>query len=130
VRFWTLEEATDAMPRVAELVARIQSLLGEVRSAPTPLAPTRGNGRRSPNGSRTPPGSRKARHELEGLLRELANDDVILRDPDRELIDFPSKSPSGQTYLLCWLVDEDAIEWWHWPDDGFAGRTPLTEPPP
>jgi hypothetical protein len=30
---------------------------------------------------------------------------------------------------LCWLDGEDAIDWWHWPHAGFAGRTPLTTPP-
>jgi len=45
------------------------------------------------------------------------------------LIDFPATSPSGRTYLLCWLDGEETIDWWHWPDDGFAGRTPIAEPP-
>ena len=49
--------------------------------------------------------------------------------PERGLIDFPAQSPSGREYLLCWLAGEDAIEWWHWPDAGFAGRTPLSQPP-
>jgi phosphopentomutase len=53
----------------------------------------------------------------------------LLRDLERGLIDFPALTPSGETYLLCWLDGEDAIEWWHWPDAGFAGRTPLSEPP-
>jgi hypothetical protein len=54
---------------------------------------------------------------------------VVLRDPDRGLVDFPARSPSGRRYWLCWVVGEPAVTWWHWPEDGFAGRTPLSEPP-
>jgi len=54
---------------------------------------------------------------------------VISTYPERGLIDFPALAASGATYLLCWLDGEDAIEWWHWPDAGFAGRTPIDQPP-
>ena len=34
-----------------------------------------------------------------------------------------------EDYRLCWLAGEDAVTWWHWPEDGFGGRTRLTDPP-
>ena len=37
--------------------------------------------------------------------------------------------PGGRWYWLCWLVGEEAVTWWHWPEDGFAGRTPIDQPP-
>jgi hypothetical protein len=67
--------------------------------------------------------------ELRSLVEELQRDGIVLRDPERGLIDFPSQAPSGREYLLCWRDGEDAIEFWHWPDAGFAGRTLLTDPP-
>ena len=63
-------------------------------------------------------------------MEELTSEGIVLRDLERGLIDFPARSPSGRDYLLCWLDGEDAIEWWHWPAAGFAGRTPLSDPPP
>jgi hypothetical protein len=27
------------------------------------------------------------------------------------------------------VLGEPAVEWWHWPDTGFAGRRPLSDPP-
>ena len=63
------------------------------------------------------------------MLDELDEMGIIVRDPDRGLIDFPAQTADGRTYLLCWLDGEDAIEWWHWPDDGFAGRTPIDQRP-
>jgi hypothetical protein len=35
----------------------------------------------------------------------------------------------GREYLLCWRLGESAVAWWHWPDSGFAGRRPLSDPP-
>jgi cellulose biosynthesis protein BcsQ len=49
---------------------------------------------------------------------------VRVRDLERGLVDFPSLV-DGQPALLCWQVGEERIEYWHGPDDGFAGRRPL-----
>jgi hypothetical protein len=62
--------------------------------------------------------------ELSRAVAELQAVEVILRDVDRGLIDFPSVR-DGQEVYLCWLVDEDEIGFWHEPDAGFAGRRPL-----
>jgi hypothetical protein len=110
VRHWTLAEATDALTDVRGKVQRIRALLGAQPSA---------------NGN----GSAGRADAAAALVDELQADGIIVRDPARGLIDFPALAPSGATYLLCWLDGEDAIDWWHWPDAGFAGRTPITTPP-
>jgi hypothetical protein len=109
VRHWTLAEALEALPAVGAKVQRLRHL---VRARPT------ANGR----GARLDT-------EIAALVEELNRDGIIVRDPERGLIDFPALAPSGATYLLCWLDGEDTIDWWHWPDAGFAGRTPIDQPP-
>jgi hypothetical protein len=109
VRHWTLEEATDALPEVREKVHRLSDML---RARPT----ANGQGARLES-------------EIAAIVDELTGDGIIVRDPERGLIDFPALTSSGATYLLCWLDGEDAIDWWHWPDAGFAGRTPIAQPP-
>jgi len=66
---------------------------------------------------------------LQGVVDLLAVDGIVLRDLARGLIDFPATSPGGRDYWLCRVNGEERVEWWHWPEDGFAGRRPLTEPP-
>jgi hypothetical protein len=83
-------------------------------------AATNGNGQHA-----APPGG----SELREILATLEGMGIIVRDPARGLIDFPALAADGRTYLLCWLDGEDAIEWWHWPEDGFPGRTPISDPP-
>jgi len=125
VRYWTLDEATAALPRVRVQVQRIRELLTEARERG---ARTAGNGH-APSSNGQESGAAEGDSELRSLVEELQRDGIVLRDPERGLIDFPAQSASGREYLLCWLDGEDAIEWWHWPDAGFAGRTPMATPP-
>jgi len=112
-RIWTAEEADAARPRVGALVERAQAAARVIQEA-GPVGTT----------------ASAERHELDAVLRELAEDGIVIKDLAQGLIDFPAQSPSGRAYWLCWMVDEPSVAWWHWPEDGFAGRTPLVQPPP
>lgn len=125
VRYWTHDEATAALPRVRAQVQRIRELITKARQRG---ARASGNGH-APSSNGQDSGGAEGDTELRSLVEDLLRDGIVLRDPERGLIDFPAQAPSGREYLLCWLDGEDAIEWWHWPDAGFAGRTPLTDPP-
>jgi hypothetical protein len=116
MRVWTLEEATAALPEVRAIVTRLREASSTTASTPN----VSGNG----HGPTQP-----ANRELQAALKELDDLGIIVRDPTRGLIDFPAQTSDGRTYLLCWLDGEDRIDWWHWPEDGFAGRTPITQPP-
>jgi hypothetical protein len=65
--------------------------------------------------------------DIQTVLDELERSGIVLRDPTRGLIDFPAMH-LGKTVHLCWLLGEDDLDWWHFPDDGFAGRKPLPLP--
>ncbi len=67
---------------------------------------------------------RAAHAALRGLLAELDELGVQVKDMDRGLLDFPAEV-EGQDALLCWQVGEPRIAFWHRPEDGFAGRRPL-----
>jgi hypothetical protein len=123
VRYWDVEEANAALERVHAIVARLRELTAAARESGTRVS---GNGSGSANGHR---GEGDPAAQVRGLLDELSRDGIVLRDLDRGLVDFPARAPSGRPYWLCWVVDEPAVAWWHWPEDGFAGRTPLDEPP-
>jgi hypothetical protein len=123
-RHYTLAEASELLPRVAELVARMRSArdrLGdrEAREALSEAGPTNGGG----NPGRT---VSEAFVELRESMAELQSLEVVLRDLERGLLDFPSLR-DGQEVYLCWQEGEDAIEFWHEPEAGFAGRRPIDD---
>ncbi len=61
---------------------------------------------------------------LRNALAELQDADVVLRDLDRGLVDFPALREGDEVYL-CWVEGEPEIGFWHRPDAGYAGREPL-----
>jgi hypothetical protein len=54
---------------------------------------------------------------------------VVVRDLDEGICDFPAER-GGRDVYLCWRLGEDAIDWWHEPDDGFGGRRPVDDDTP
>jgi hypothetical protein len=122
VRRWTLDEARAALPEVRPVVQRIRALVAAARAR-------RARDSDTPSGNGQTPAAGETDGELRAALAELTDQGIVVRDPARGLIDFPARSPTGREYLLCWVDGEDTIEWWHYPEDGFAGRTPLSDPP-
>jgi hypothetical protein len=121
-RHYTVEQANAARPWVGERVVRIQAALQELRRPASQesleiLDATDGGGY---------PGRHIARAVLDILwaATELEAVDVVLRDADRGLVDFPSIRDGEEVYL-CWLADEPRVGFWHEPEAGFAGRQPL-----
>ena len=124
-RHYTVEQANAVRGWVAERVgwvrdahARLVALGADVREAIAALDAQVGG---------SYPG-RDVAHSLVELSRavgELEAVDIVLRDLDRGLVDFPAIRDGEEVYL-CWLVyDEDTIGFWHEPEAGFVGRRPL-----
>jgi hypothetical protein len=122
-RHYTCEEATASLGQVAELLetmrdARERLTDTDVREALAEAAPTNGGGL---------PGRHVSEaflrlREAAGRLREM---EVVLRDLDRGLVDFPALRDGREVYL-CWVErEEDDIAFWHDLDAGYAGREPL-----
>ena len=119
-RYWTVAEADASLERVGALARRAKELADRIRAGDDPAVSSNGNGHR-------PVGA--ARAALGEIVATLDEEGIVLRDVDRGLIDFTARTDDGREYWLCWLVDEPAVEWWHWPADGFAGRTPIDQLP-
>ena len=62
--------------------------------------------------------------QLRAALAQLQEAEVVLRDLDRGLVDFPAIRDGREVYL-CWVEGEDEIGYWHDLEAGFAGREPL-----
>jgi hypothetical protein len=116
-RSFTPAEANRTLPLVRRIVSDILARGKELRE----LA------------SREDPRDARARlGVLEGEIRELAEEleriGCSYKDWGFEagLVDFPSEI-EGEPVLLCWRTDEDRVGWYHTPEEGFAGRTPIPE---
>lgn len=122
-RHYTLEQATAALPWVRERLERLREAQAqltekEARDALSEAAPGNGGGE---------PGSVVSEGflGLRSALAELQEMEIVLRDLERGLVDFPALREGREVYL-CWVEqEEDEIGYWHDLDAGYAGRQPL-----
>ncbi len=123
-RHYTLEQATAALPWVQERIERLRSARDglndeEARAALSQAGPGNGGGGAGRVVS-------NAFLTMRSALIELQEMEVVLRDLDRGLVDFPALRGGREVYL-CWQEGEDEIGYWHDPDAGFGGREPLDD---
>jgi hypothetical protein len=62
--------------------------------------------------------------DLRGVLLEFERREVLVKDIERGLVDFPALI-DGREVFLCWEKDETDIEFWHDLDAGYGGRERL-----
>ncbi|MCU1351348.1 MAG: hypothetical protein JWM05_557 [Acidimicrobiales bacterium] len=107
---WTRERADAFLPAIDALLDSVRAMLDRHRGGGSDGA--------------------DPRLVLRGVVDLLHTEGIVLRDLDRGLIDFPATAPSGRDYWLCRLSGEERIDWWHWHEDGIAGRAHLDQDPP
>lgn len=121
-RHYTREEADALLPRLKPLLRQLRNAKDqltdpELHEALSDAAPTNGGGE---------PGREVgvAYLEVRRLLGALEEAEIVVRDIDRGLIDFPTLRDGVEVYL-CWELGEDAVGYWHALDGGYGGRQPL-----
>jgi hypothetical protein len=121
-RHYSVEQANAAIGWVRERLKRMRTAQEqlsdeEARAALSDAAPTNGGGQ---------PGLVVSEGflALQGALRDLQDMEVVLRDLERGLIDFPALRDGREVYL-CLEDGEDEIGYWHDVEAGYGGREPL-----
>jgi hypothetical protein len=119
-RYYTVDEANATLEGLRASLERIREARRTVlRSAERIRAHTSANGG-GLDGTAHWEALRVLREEVEGLTAR----NIVLRDADTGLIDFPARR-EGRLVYLCWRPDEDRVSHWHEVDAGFGGRRPL-----
>jgi hypothetical protein len=119
-RRFTVEEANAMLPELRRSLDAIRRARHEVLAGAEPFrgrAATNGGGEQRPE-------YWEAMSALREELERLIASGIVLRDAESGLVDFPSRV-DGRDVFLCWRPDEGAVEYWHGPESGFAGRKPL-----
>jgi hypothetical protein len=121
-RHYTPREANALLPTVEALLralreARERLTDADARALLAEAAPTNGGGEAGRAVG-------EAFLEVRRLLAELQELELVLRDVDRGLVDFPAIIEGREAYL-CWELGEDEVGFWHDLEAGFRGRQPL-----
>jgi len=121
-RHYTLEEARALLSWVEEQLAALRDArdrLGDSDARQALAEGSSGNGGGSPGKQ-----VGEAFLELRAGMTALEERDIVLRDLDRGLIDFPAIRDGREVYL-CWIDGEPDIDFWHDLDAGYPGRQAL-----
>jgi hypothetical protein len=122
-RYFTLEQANDALvaikPMVAEILEIRQIILERQPDVWPSLQKAVGNG-----GSKAASQVALEFARMDALVRQIQASGVLLKDINIGLLDFPSLREGREIYL-CWRYGEDSVQFWHDLDAGYAGRQRL-----
>jgi hypothetical protein len=126
-RLFTVDEVNDLIPRLEQLMARLQRRGAELRDA-VQLAMRERSGGEDPipvaELLRLRPEVEPAARDMEALLREIEAIGGEFKGLDLGLVDFAAEI-DGEAVLLCWQYGEAEVGFYHSANDGFAGRKPL-----
>jgi hypothetical protein len=143
MRYWTEAEARAELPRLRLLIDVIAQATFQRKVAGTNGHAVSSNGTGASHAGEGPGagaaedaigdanpeiGDANPEIDVDSAVAELAEKGIVLRDPETGLVDFPAITDKGVVYLLCWKRDEDDLGWWHFTEEGFAGRRHLPVP--
>jgi len=121
-KHYTLEEARALLPLVRRWLEQLGEVRSELEKHEKQLAALAEPGRDLGG----PPVNAWVRvmAAAREILLEFQRREILLKDADRGLVDFPAIR-EGKEVFLCWEKDEDDIEFWHDLDAGYSGRERL-----
>jgi hypothetical protein len=122
-RHWTLDQANEALPLVGATVRRLR----EARRRLADLGFDSDFAIHAEATGGAWPGLERARESVEVAIgfEQLETLEIVVRDLERGLVDFPALIEGEEVYL-CWLLDEPSVGHWHAVESGFAGRRPFS----
>lgn len=120
-RLFTVDEANALLPDLRSRLSRIRDARQVIiQAAEVVKEQVVADG----GGADPGPAYRQASATLRDELELLAVENILLRDPETGLVDFPAER-EGERVYLCWRLGEERVANWHPLDTGFAGRRPL-----
>lgn len=130
MRLYSVEEARALLPRVIPVLEQMRDAFLHLRALQAATAAdargAMGDGHFAGSPLVTGGEDRAEAHRqaLSQAAAQLEEWGIEVKDPSRGLIDFHCRR-DGEVVLLCYLLGEPGIAYWHTRSDGFAGRRPL-----
>jgi hypothetical protein len=121
-KHYTREEARILLPQLRQWLDQLGQLRLEIDSNDRRLAGLMAAGQDL--GGELVNNSVKLLGTVKDLLQKFQDREIIIKDLQRGLVDFPALI-GGKEVFLCWEKDENDVEFWHDIDSGYAGREPL-----
>lgn len=118
IKYFTPTEARKTLPLVKKIVKDILDTTREMRLLAEELESKAADDTKL----------NRMAADVEGFMSELEEIGCFFKDWNFMigLVDFPAMIDGREVYL-CWKSDEDDIAYYHYIEEGFAGRKPIPE---
>ena len=121
--YFTLQEANEALNIIRPLMDEVQrirqKILEKQPEAWPAIEKSAGNG-----GNRALSNMVQDFEKFDALVHRIQDTDVLIKDINTGLLDFPALRDGHEVYL-CWQYGEEEIAFWHEVEAGYAGRQPI-----
>lgn len=121
--YFTLQEANEALNIIRPLMDEVQrirqKILEKQPEAWPAIEKSAGNG-----GNRALSNMVQDFEKFDALVHRIQDTDVLIKDINTGLLDFPALRDEREVYL-CWQYGEEEIAFWHEVEAGYAGRQPI-----
>lgn len=122
-RYFTLQEANETLNLIRPLMDEIQQIRQKILQKQPEAWPaiekSAGNG-----GNRALSSMVQDFEKLDLLIHQIQDLDILLKDINLGLLDFPALKDDREVYL-CWQYGEGEIAFWHEVEAGYGGRQPI-----
>jgi hypothetical protein len=132
-RYFTLQQAEELLPAVANAMQEIASLKAmldeasaDLRAEATRIMMTGGAVVRAGAVASARGRAQSLTPRLEEAVESVQRGGCIVKDLDEGLVDFPTLY-RGQEVYMCWKSGEAGITFWHGLEEGFRGRKPIDD---
>ena len=121
--YFSLQEANEALNIIRPLMDEVQrirqKILEKQPEAWPAIEKSAGNG-----GNRALSNMVQDFEKFDALVHRIQDTDVLIKDINTGLLDFPALRDGREVYL-CWQYGEEEIAFWHEVEAGYAGRQPI-----
>jgi len=121
-KHYSREEARALLPQIREWLRQLDELRPRLLKYDQRLSPLMEAG--ADAGGQSVNAWVSIMADVRALLIEFQRREIVVKDLDRGLVDFPAII-NGREVFLCWEKGEEDIEFWHDLEAGYAGRERL-----
>ena len=127
-KLFSREEANQLIPRLEEIIRRLQILGHQVRERVKAVCEAEPHARDRDDIIEKRPELRALAEEMARLAMQVEELGCFLKDIDLGLVDFPSEL-DNEIVFLCWQFGESQLSAWHSLEEGFRSRRALSGVP-
>ena len=125
-KYFSLEEANSLLPRISKILIQIMKINNDINVLNSVTIDYEDEIKAIKNDIRMNKNFHRLYYNLYKKIELLIDMGCIVKDADLGVVDFYSMY-EGEEIFLCYKLGEKEIRYWHYPEEGYAGRRSVSE---